>query len=127
MKKKNEIQNNYETNTKNSPQFLNQTESYFDSILESDFYYRDDAQLQTEFLTPNYKSKYKSRRCRLMGWPEFGRQTFQSINFSIDFPLIDLDLKRFGQLSIETSEYVISSPGFDFGYLLLHFSTGTPL
>jgi hypothetical protein len=58
---------------------------------------------------------------------EFGRQNFQSINFSIDFPLIDLDLKRFGQLSIETFEYVISSPGFDFGYLLLHFSKGTPL
>ncbi len=61
------------------------------------------------------------------GWPEFRRQNFQSINFSIDFPLIDLDLKRFGQLSIETFEYVISSPGFDFGYLLLHFSKGTPL
>ncbi len=57
MKKENEIQNNYETNPKNSPQFLNQTESYFDSILESDFYYRDDAQLETEFLIPNYKSK----------------------------------------------------------------------
>ena len=67
MKKKNENENNYKTNLKNSPQFLNQTESYFDSILESDYYYRGDVQLETEFLTPNYKSKNNStRRCLML-------------------------------------------------------------
>jgi hypothetical protein len=37
-----------------------------------------------------------------IGWPEFRRQNFQSIKYSMDFPPIDLDLNRFGLSIVST-------------------------